>query len=148
MRSWQRWRFVRESDAGPIVEFAIIVPVLLLLVFGVIDLAWAFNRRSALVTAAREGARFGAVLANPCSQNAEIKNRVIARLASGPTIPAASITVSAPGTATAGCTLATDTTVVVRIISDPNFRAITPFFQLLQRSISLRASAAFRWERG
>lgn len=144
MRTWRRWRFVRELHAGPVVEFAIIVPVLLLIVFGVVDLAWAFNRRSALVTASREAARFAAVLRDPCSSVDQVKARLNSRL-TGDTIPWANITFLAPGTATTGCTVVTDS-VVVRVTNAP-YRAITPFFSLLRRAVNLRASAVFRWER-
>ena len=43
------------------VEFAIILPVLIMLVFGIIQFGLAFNKYIALTHAAREGARLAAV---------------------------------------------------------------------------------------
>lgn len=44
-----------------LVEFALILPILLLLVFGVINFAYAFTVHTSLVHAAREGVRYGMV---------------------------------------------------------------------------------------
>jgi Flp pilus assembly protein TadG len=50
------------SDRGAaVVEFAIVLPVLLLLVFGIIDFGRALNAQIALTQAAREGARLDAL---------------------------------------------------------------------------------------
>ena len=46
----------RESGAA-LVEFAIIMPLLLLLVFGIIEFGRAYNAQNSLTHAAREGAR-------------------------------------------------------------------------------------------
>ena len=43
------------------VEFALVVPVLLLIVFGIIDFGRALNAQIALTGAAREGARLAAL---------------------------------------------------------------------------------------
>lgn len=47
------------------VEFAIVVPILLLLAFGIIDYGRFFFTYNNLTNAAREGARFLAVQSNP-----------------------------------------------------------------------------------
>lgn len=55
----------RRSDEGQaVVEFALIVPVLLLLVLGVFEFGRAWSAHQALTDAAREGART-AVIADP-----------------------------------------------------------------------------------
>jgi Flp pilus assembly protein TadG len=43
-----------------IVELAIVTPLLLLLIFGVIEYAWLFLKASGISNAAREGARYAA----------------------------------------------------------------------------------------
>jgi Flp pilus assembly protein TadG len=144
MRRWKQSRFVQELDAGPIVEFAIIVPVLLLLVLGVVEVAVLFNRRNSLVTATREAARFGAVLAQPCSNGNNIRARLNSRLPRNDTIVWANITVVAPGTASGQCTSGAEN-VEVRVTSDPRLK-LFPRFPMLG-NINLRASAVFRWER-
>ena len=49
-------RLNRDSGAA-LVEFAIIAPLLLLLVFGIIEFGRAYNAQNTLTHAAREGAR-------------------------------------------------------------------------------------------
>lgn len=146
-RAIGRSRFIRELHAGPVVEFAIIVPVILILLLGVIELAWAFSRRSLLVTATREAARFGATLTDPCASNAALRAELNRRLPVAPrdSVPWANIQVKAPGAVTAGCTQVSDT-VVVRITSYP-YRPIFPLATPIVRAIDLRASAVFFWER-
>ena len=53
-------KFCKENGQS-MVEFAIILPVLLLIVFGVIDFGWLFYNQSALNNSAREGARYAVV---------------------------------------------------------------------------------------
>jgi Flp pilus assembly protein TadG len=54
-------RHVGRERGAVAVEFAIIFPVLLLLVFGIIDFGFGFHAWDASENAAREGARVGAV---------------------------------------------------------------------------------------
>ncbi|MDQ1729876.1 MAG: hypothetical protein QOK10_35 [Pseudonocardiales bacterium] len=55
----------RRSDRGAVaVEFALLLPVLVLLVFGIIDFGRVLNAQITVSQAAREGARLAA-LANP-----------------------------------------------------------------------------------
>lgn len=55
----------RRSDEGQaVVEFALIVPVLMLLIVGIFEFGRAWNAHQAVTDAAREGARI-AVLADP-----------------------------------------------------------------------------------
>ncbi|RJX34832.1 MAG: pilus assembly protein [Desulfarculus sp.] len=62
MRSLLRlWRGRRGSVA---VEFALFLPLLLILVFGVVELGAAWYSKQMLVNASREGARLGSLL-NP-----------------------------------------------------------------------------------
>jgi Flp pilus assembly protein TadG len=52
----------RKKDRGSVaVEFALVVPVLLLIVFGLIDFGRALNAQISLTGAAREGARLAAL---------------------------------------------------------------------------------------
>jgi Flp pilus assembly protein TadG len=61
----KRTRFARRHQGGErgvaAVEFALVAPILLLLVFGIIDFGLAFHAWDASENAAREGARVGAV---------------------------------------------------------------------------------------
>jgi len=60
----------KREDGQAMVEFAIILPLLLVLVFGIIQFAITFNNYLALTDAVRAGARQGAVsrtVANPAA---------------------------------------------------------------------------------
>jgi hypothetical protein len=52
-------RGIRAEHGGIAVEFAIIFPILMLLVFGVIDFGHAWYMRHLMSDASREGARYG-----------------------------------------------------------------------------------------
>jgi Flp pilus assembly protein TadG len=64
---------VKARRAAAAVELAVVTPVLLTMLFGIIEFGWMFTVRQALVTATREGART-AVL--PGSTTADVVNRV------------------------------------------------------------------------
>lgn len=53
---------LREERASAIVEFAVALPLLVVLVVGIFDFGAAFNLKQELNNAVREGARFGASL--------------------------------------------------------------------------------------
>jgi len=51
---------LRETEAAALIEFAVALPLLVVLVVGIFDFGGAFNLKQKLNNAAREGARFGA----------------------------------------------------------------------------------------
>ena len=55
-----RISLLRGTDAAAIIEFAVALPLLVVLVVGIFDFGGAFNLKQELNNAAREGARFGA----------------------------------------------------------------------------------------
>lgn len=59
--------------AGAAVEMAVVTPLLLTMLFGIIEYGWVFTVRQAIVTAAREGARVASL---PGSEDEEIIARV------------------------------------------------------------------------
>lgn len=59
--------------AGATVEMAVVTPLLLTMLFGIIEYGWVFTVRQALVTASREGARTAAL---PGSTESEIQERI------------------------------------------------------------------------
>ena len=61
----------RRNEAGTsVVEMAIVLPLLLLLVFGIGEFGVAYTRWNSLTNAVREGAREGVVFRNPCNAGA------------------------------------------------------------------------------
>lgn len=55
-------RFFRRERGAAIIEFALVVPILFLLVWGIISFSRAYQRMNALTSALREGARVGSTL--------------------------------------------------------------------------------------
>lgn len=138
-------RFLRERDAGPIVEFAVVVPVLLLLLFGIVDFAQAFFQRNNLVAAVREGARFAASHNAPCSDagKTEIRGQVSKYFnnVTGntlPVVPAIAFTPDICGT--------TPLNLEAVMVCVRNYPVNSTISKLIKRPITIQASAVFRWE--
>jgi Flp pilus assembly protein TadG len=53
-------RLLRDTSGAALIEFAVALPLLVVLVVGIFDFGGAFNLKQELNNAAREGARFGA----------------------------------------------------------------------------------------
>lgn len=68
----------RSSERGAsAVEFALVLPVLAILLLGIIQFSITYNQKQGLHAAAREGARFASL---PSSEQTEIQARVTAAL--------------------------------------------------------------------
>jgi len=57
----RRFRLFKSEKGASAVEFAIILPILVMIVFGIFEFGIAYNNWIALTHAAREGARLAAV---------------------------------------------------------------------------------------
>lgn len=57
---WSQRSPLRDTDAAALIEFAVSLPLLVVLVVGIFDFGGAFNLKQELNNAAREGARFAA----------------------------------------------------------------------------------------
>lgn len=83
-------RFARRQHGMIAVEFAVLVPVFLLLLFGIVDFGHAFYMDQIITTASREGARYGTRYQTsadgrhlpPNSLNPSIANWIITKYAS------------------------------------------------------------------
>jgi Flp pilus assembly protein TadG len=135
---------LRRSERGAaLVEFAIVLPVLLLLVFGIIDLGRLLYTYNNLTSAVREGARLAAVQSNPTT--AAAVSAVQARVqqyavAFGGNAGAPTVTVT-PDVAFPNTQFVT-----VAIVSYP-FTFITPLPTLAGlTNVPISPSATFRWE--
>ena len=128
-------RFGSESGAAA-VEFALIMPIRFILIFGIIDMGRLLFTANALTSAVREGARFAAV--QTVEDHDAVEGHVLRILGAGGMVDTTQIlVVPAWDSATA----------TVRIDSYP-FNPITPFVNLVNLDeIHLSPSATFRWER-
>lgn len=138
-RIWRAW--CGREDGGAIVEFVVVLPVLLFLMFGIVDFSRAFAQRNNLVSAVREGGRFGATLELPCSAETAIEDRVLSYFTSvGDPVPSRSdIAVTFTGTCPDGVS-----NITVAITNYPFSPLLLP---LPANAINLKARAVYRWER-
>jgi len=65
-------RLLEKNRGASAVEFAIILPLLVLFIFGIIELSFALYDNAMITNASREGARVGIVYRIPAVTDAEI----------------------------------------------------------------------------
>lgn len=132
MRIFRRARG-EHTRGQSLVEFALALPILLLLIFGLVDLGRAVYINNALAEAARDGARYGSVQARAYSDATRngVEDWVRARLDAIPN-PTISAECTA-GNATFGCTV--NDILVVTVRSD--FQMITPVIGQILGPMSL-----------
>jgi Flp pilus assembly protein TadG len=133
-----RGSFLRDESGASMVEFAIVLPVLCLFIFGAIDFGRGLKVYNNLAAAARDGARYGATLDDPTT--AASKLAIVARTQNsfqnsmGMTLPAAKVQVGTD----AGPTY-------VRVdIANYQYVPLTPIPGGEALTFNLRAQ--FRWE--
>jgi Flp pilus assembly protein TadG len=136
MRRWKQ--LIRGERAGAIVEFALVVPLFVTLVWGTIMFSRAYTRLNALHTALREGARMAAAdqYADSATHIVSVKGRMANfSTAFGFTIDTSQVTVAyVPGGAD----------VTVSVTNYPIFSGLN-FLGGLQ-SITVSRSVVFRHE--
>ena len=67
--------FVNDKDGQSLIEFALVLPILLLVLFGITEFGRAILVKNVLHTASREGARLAAV--SPVGDSLSVKARVV-----------------------------------------------------------------------
>jgi Flp pilus assembly protein TadG len=135
-----RFTLLRQERGAAIVEFALVVPILFLIVLGVMQLSRAYQRVNVLTGALREAARYGSTLTDPCSSDPAIRQKA-ADYASAFGYP---LNVAVPEfhVTVAGCPFPTD--VRVGVTNYPLFADI-PFVGTLE-TLTITREAVFRWE--
>ena len=133
-RGRRRPRTQERERGAAMVEFAVILPVLIVLVFGIIHFAIAFNRVQGLHAAAREGARTASI---PTATLSDVDDRVTEALTGINYDGAPSIAVP-----TGGCSGRTGEEVRVEVTAQYTFAI--PL--LPSRTIDLQGIGVFRCE--
>ena len=67
---------IRDEHGGSLIEFAIVMPLLLLFLFAIIEFGILLYNQAVITNASREGARFGIVARAPRYTSAEISTQV------------------------------------------------------------------------
>ncbi|MGI8497268.1 MAG: TadE/TadG family type IV pilus assembly protein [Gemmatimonadaceae bacterium] len=128
-----RGRLWTDDCGAAAVEFALVLPLLLLVLWGIVDIGRAFYTLNNLASAVREGARKAAVLSTDpttASNTATIRSAVTSAFSPiGPPLPAESVFVTVAG-------------------RQVTVRASYPFapLALVGWTFPVRRSAVFRWE--
>lgn len=78
-RIWRR----REQRGQALVEFALILPLLMLVLFGIVEFGRAWNAKQVLTDAAREGARLAVVGDPTIILESQVTDRVKEKIARG-----------------------------------------------------------------
>jgi len=81
-------RAVRDTRGAELVEFALVLPILLLVIAGILDMGFLFNNYEIVTNAAREGARMAAI---PGFTDDAVKDRVN-KYVSGAGLPGGAVT--------------------------------------------------------
>lgn len=140
-------RTKRLGESGQaLVEFAIVTPMLLLLVLGIVDFGRAFYTYHVMIDAAREGARMGAVH-NPATTQDDVNLR-INTLLHGAGMDTAEASPTGAQKSISGFHTGSGTVLTVTIDYPYYIRWITPFlgWTNAQASFMLSSSAVFRNE--
>ena len=111
---------LRDEDGASAVEFAFIVPLLLVLVLGIAEFGHAFQVQGTLSAAAREGARVMALQNDPAAARAAVRD---AAPTLDPAVTDAQITV-----APTACPPTSTATTNVRVTVDYPMPFLTDFF--------------------
>lgn len=126
-----------SSDRGSeLIEMAIVVPIFILLLMGIMDFGFLFQRYELVVNAAREGARLA--VADDTLTNPDIEERVQNYLTNA----------GLPGTATATAGLSSMTVSGVAIATKTVTVLYPSDFLFLPGSVNLRAVATMRVQAG
>lgn len=73
---WNKIKRLRSERGSIAVEFAIFIPILLLLIFSIIELGGAWYQKQLLAAASRDGARFGALYSDEGTSDADVETHV------------------------------------------------------------------------
>lgn len=74
---------IKREKGQALLEFALVLPMLLLIVCGILDFGWIYYNQLAIANSAREGARFAVVSTVPepgDTSNADRDNRIKAKI--------------------------------------------------------------------
>ena len=151
-RGPQGLRGIRSERGAALVEFALVVPLLMMMMCAAIDFGLAVYTLNNLTAAVREGGRYAAVIDKPtwlanggANAQALVRDRVykyIVGMNNGldSTQTKALISVTNPDPASG--------IITVRITAYP-YKPVTPLANLMRlQTINMNRTAIFRWEMG
>ncbi|WP_224279551.1 TadE/TadG family type IV pilus assembly protein [Nocardioides lacusdianchii] len=93
---WRTGKITRGERGASAVEFALVMPILLLMLVGIINFGLLFGQNLALSNAARQAARYAVVQGNSCDA---VKGQAVSAASPLVSMTTANVTVSRPGLA-------------------------------------------------
>jgi Flp pilus assembly protein TadG len=135
-----------SENGASVVEFALVLPLLLIFLFGIIEFGIILFDQAILTNASREGARAGIVLPTPSRlSEAEIATIVsnycgdhLITFGSAPSPPITTVTFPAV------TTFGNDLTVTVEFVYD--FLLVPSFIPALPQTLTLRTESVMKYE--
>ena len=116
---------VRDERGATAVEFAFIMPLLILLVLGIAEFGRAFQVQGTLSAAAREGVRLMALQNDPAAARAAVRT---AAASLDPAVTNAQITIRLVGSTALTCPTIGAGSTAVRLTVDYEMPSLTGFF--------------------
>ncbi len=133
---------VSKNQKGvALVEMALAAPILVVVLFGLLEFGYIIYAKEVIANASREGVRLGVVLSNPRKTQAEIEEQVRNYLEKSGFDPA-EVTMTYPN----GLPGASGTPFAVRLSYAYNFKVLPNFIQKITGSLGLTAEAVMLME--
>ncbi len=125
---------LRSESGGSAVEFALLLPVLMMILFGIIEFGMALNRQSILTNASREGARLGIVQSIPAITTAAI-NAAIDNYLTAAGIPPGNVTRAIVAGGITGTPVTVTLTLPYTYVVLPGLTSIVPTINLTAQTV-------------
>lgn len=132
--------YLKREEGAAAVEFALLLPLLMMILFGIIEFGLVLFNQEVITNASREGARFGIVIGNPRPATGQIQDVVNTYLTNAG-LNSGNATVSVAGAQGAsGSDLTVSVTFPYTFLVLPNFAAS------LTDSLNLNAATVMKLE--
>lgn len=123
-------RMFSERGASA-VEFALLLPLLMMILFGIIEFGMALYRQAILTNASREGARLGIVQSVPPITDAQVNARIDTYLTAAGIAPGSVTRAISPIVAVTGTPVTVRLTLPYTFMVLPGLTSITPTINLV-----------------
>jgi Flp pilus assembly protein TadG len=127
-------RMFNERGASA-VEFALLLPLLMMILFGIIEFGMALYRQAILTNASREGARLGIVQSVPTITSGQINTRIDAYLTAAGIAPGSVTRAISPIVSVTGTPVTVTLTLPYTFVVLPGLTSITPTINLTASTV-------------
>jgi Flp pilus assembly protein TadG len=132
--------YLKREDGAAAIEFAILLPLLMLILFGTIEFGLVLYNQEVITNASREGARFGIVIGSPRPSTGQIQGVVNTYLTNAG-LNSGNATVSV-----AGAQGASGSDLTVAVVYPYDFLVLSNFVASLSDSLNLSATTIMKLE--